>query len=303
MIHLHWHSHFSLFEWYWSPKKIIEKAKNLWMTSIAITDYYNMYWAIEFFENAKKNDIKPIIWVEIPFSESNKTSKPTFLVILAKNFSWYKNLLKIVSEANLKNYQNFPKINSEILKKYKNDIIIILWGIKSIIWEMILNNEKIDKISEFIKKFENIVWKENILLEVQPQPGDDYKKINSIVIEMGNKLNYTIIINNNFHYINEENKTIRWVMQAIKNWDYFSPEKHIPNEIWHICSENEIINLWKKYLNLKENEIKKLIQNNKEIANTINIEIPLWNILFPKYKVSPEIEKLYKKYKNLLIEK
>ncbi len=303
MIYLHWHSHFSLFEWYWSPARIIEKAKNLQMSAIGLTDYYNLYGAIEFYEIAKKNDIKPIIGVEIPIAITDNIGKPNFLVLIAKSFKWYKNLLKLISEANIKYYENFPKINFQLLKEYNEDIFVLLGGPKSLLGNLILTNEKEEKIYEILKKFETILGKENIILELQPHHLQEYKKINNFIYSIGKNKWYIITISNNYHYINPEDKSIFWLMQAIKLNEYYNPSQHNPEEDFHIMNKEELIWLCKNNLNIDQKEIEKFLNNNTVISNQIDINIPLGNILFPKYQPWEKIKKLYETYKNQLVEK
>jgi len=95
-VHLHWHSHYSLLEALGTPKQIVEKAIQFKMPAIAITDYENMYWAIEFYKVAKENNVKPIIWIELNFTQNikfqtiQKESNFSYITILSKN---QKNIL------------------------------------------------------------------------------------------------------------------------------------------------------------------------------------------------------------------
>lgn len=91
--HLHWHSTFSFLEAIWTPKKLVAKAKELWFSALGITDYFAMYWAIQLYEAAKENEIKPIIWVELWFvldiNWFNKVDEIWNICLLAKNTEWY----------------------------------------------------------------------------------------------------------------------------------------------------------------------------------------------------------------------
>lgn len=304
-IHLHWHSHYSLLKAIWEPKKIVEKAKSLNMPAIALTDYDNLYWAIEFYEYCIKNEIKPIIWTELSFTfnynnlKFSKNIETNYITLLAKSYTWYKNLIKLISIAQTKGlYQNIPYIDINILKEFSKDIFIILGWLYSRIWKLIKNSKNLDLIAEYIKKFTDIFWKDNILIEIQPQKIDTYKNLNRHLRDLAKKLNLLVIVNNNFHYISKEDKDALGILKAIDKNDFYNPLEHNPIEEQHIMSEEEIKQLLTEYPFISID----ILNNNKIIAENINIEIPLWQILFPKYEVKRERQEIYNKYKNQLID-
>ncbi len=309
-IHLHWHSHYSLLEWYWTPQQIIDRVKTLWMNSIALTDIENLYWWIEFYEKCIENNIKPILGVELNFITnikllpSIKKDLPLYITILAKSYRWYKNLIKLISTAQIENFHAWKAfVDFLVLEKFNKDIIVFMWWPKSWIGNQITTNTPDKQLIEILWNFINIFWKNNFFLEIQPQDPDilpEYRKINQKIFELAKKLEIKLIVNNNFFYPNPEDKEVFWVLKAINENQIYDPQLHIPKWVYHITSEEEILKMLKKYNFLTP---ENLIQTNYEISQQINIEIPLWNILFPKYEVAPETKILYEKYKNTLVEK
>lgn len=183
--HLHWHSTYSFLEAIWTPKKIVAKAKEMWFTSIWLTDYFSMYWAIQLYESARDNEINPIIWTELWFvldlNWFNKVEDIWNICLLAKNTEWYQNLMKIVSVANLDWVSWKPKIDLATLKNFWKEIIVFMWWNESWIWKMISKSESKDKINEIIRMIQWYVWFENVYLEVLAQDEnliDNLKKIN-----------------------------------------------------------------------------------------------------------------------------
>ena len=309
-VHLHWHSHYSLLKWYWTPTQIVQTAKNLWMKKITLTDIENLYWWIEFYETCKKEDIEPILWVELYFSPNLKLYKINqkeisgLITIIAKNFQWYQNLLKLISTAQIENFTNWKAfIDLETIQKFSTDLYFFFGWVESWLWKMILQNQNKNLIKETLKNIINLIWKENFLLEIQPQNPKllpEYQKLNKSIYQLAQEFNINLIVNNNFFYPSKEDKIIFWILKAINENDFFDKEKHIPIGDYHIMSEKEILNNL-NFFPFIENP-SKLIENNLKIAEQINLEIPLWNILFPDYKVAPETEKLYHKYKDSLVE-
>ncbi len=308
-IHLHWHSTFSFLEAIWNEKLIVSKAKELWMDSIAITDYNWMYWQAKFYQEAKKNWIKPIIWVEIWFIEKLwkkflKKSEIWNIVLLAENKTWYYNLLKITSLWNTIWHKIQPKVDFEILKKHKEWISIFFWWDKSRIWKKIFENNY-DLIKTNLIKFEEIFWKEHIFLEIISQDHTklpNLKKINNKIIELSSEFDFKIIVWNSFHYVNYYDRKPREFALCIKdNKKIYDQDRRNPIWEYHIMSENEITNILIKN-EYSDTNIKSRIQNNYDIAQWLNIEIDLHQALFPVYQTPENIKKLYEKHKNSLIE-
>ncbi len=122
-IHLHTHSHYSLLDGLSKVEDMVRIAKEHNMSSMAITDHGNMYGAIEFYKECKKENIKPIIGCEVYVAERNMEDKEPgidnkryHLILLAKNIQGYKNLIKIVSSANLEGYYYKPRVDMKLLK-------------------------------------------------------------------------------------------------------------------------------------------------------------------------------------------
>lgn len=306
-IHLHWHSHYSLLKAYWTIDKILEKVQKLGMNSVAITDYNNMHWIIEFYEKATKLWINPIIGVELWIvSDYNSTWEDIKnITLLAKNLDWYKSLLKLVSFANIKWYEDKPKIDFKVLETYKDWLIGFMWWTKSQLWNMVLLWEEDDKLLEKIKIYQNILWKENFFLEIIAQDhklSPNLKIINNKIIELATKTWTELIVNNNFHYIEKSDKDAYEILKYIKKWwrvdSNYTPEL---KQDYSILNEEEVINILKGNW-FHDVFISGLIENNLKIANQIKLEISLWTTLFPNYKSDKKIEEIYLKNKNNLIE-
>ncbi len=121
-VHLHTHSHYSLLDGLGTIDDLIKRAKANGATALALTDHGVMYGAIEFYQKCKKNGLKPIIGVEAyisPTTLDDKSSKekPYHLILLAKDYQGYKNLLQLTTIAHLEGYYYKPRIDWDTLKK------------------------------------------------------------------------------------------------------------------------------------------------------------------------------------------
>lgn len=292
-VHLHNHTHYSILEWLPKPKDYVEKAKQLWMTAVAITDAWNVYWCHELYKEAQYAWIKAILWTEIYVQSSLDSNINHKLVLLAKSLTWYQNILKLLTKANLNNNSKNQKIKFEDiieLKKEKWDleIICLSWPIS---WEIpyyILSWKNDEDILKKIWEYIEIFWKENYYLELIYH--DDIPKQNYVtdkLIELASKYDLEVVACNDCFYINKEDKQTQDVIMALgtghelenpdrptkMNWDY------------SFLSEEEMQSLF--------GFIPKALENTEKIASMVDIKIETWGILIPIYELPEEDKKIY----------
>ncbi len=305
-IHLHGHSHYSLLEAIGKPKDIAQEAKDYEMPAIALTDYNWLFGAIEFYEACKKIEVKPLLWVELWFvpdkSVKDKNEQCGHITLLAKSYTWYLNLLKITSEANLHGWNDKARIDIESLSWLTDDLYVLCWGVQSFLAQMLWSQEDHKKIKDFLQLLITTFGPENCLLELTVQDESSHNKIrvlNNFIKSTSKELNLRMYCSNNFHYIDELDQKVSEVALAIKDWKrMYEDDRRKVDLQQHIMSEKEIRNLLMQNW-YGEDEIESMILTTQEIADSINIELPLWNILFPKY-TSP-LQDLYEEHKSSLI--
>lgn len=175
-IHLHTHSHYSLLDGLSKVEDMVRIAKEHSMPAMAITDHGNMYGAIEFYKECKKAGIKPIIGCEVYVAERKLSDKEPgidnkryHLILLAKNLKGYKNLMRIVSEANLKGYYYKPRVDMDLLREFSEGIIALSGCMGGKLSRAVLNND-MDKARELIREHQEVFGKENYFIEIQSHP-------------------------------------------------------------------------------------------------------------------------------------
>ena len=131
-VHLHVHSEYSLLDGACRIKDLVKRVKALGQTAVAVTDHGNLYAAIEFYNEAKANGIKPIIGCEVyvaPRSRFDKIhgidNKPYHLILLCENNEGYQNLIKLVSIGYTDGFYNKPRVDLDVLKKYSKGLIAL----------------------------------------------------------------------------------------------------------------------------------------------------------------------------------
>jgi len=290
MIHLHWHSHYSMLQAIWDINHIIEKTKDLKQSSIAITDLNAGYGLLEFYENS--DGIKPILWVDINFSYDAKNFMN--IVLLSKTYEWYQNMIKLISIANTNNIIDKPFIKLTDLKKYSKWLIWLSWW-KWEIEKLIVWWEKDDFILEKVQEYEDIFEWEFYLefLTYDYRFFPNREKIENKFLQFYKYNNKKIVITSNYKYLNQKDKDTYDVLLCIKN-NYKYWEENRPRYKWnnYIMWEDEV----KSILNsnwIEENIQEILIWNTHKISDSINYKLPLHKLLFPKYTVPDKYRKLY----------
>src|ERR1700704_6568203 len=132
-VHLHLHTEYSLLDGAVRMKGLMKKAAEFKMPAVAITDHGNLFGAIEFYQEATKSGIKPIIGCEVyvaPTSRFDRTAKDKggrihHLTLLAKNNVGYKNLCKLVSAAYIEGFYHKPRVDFELLQRHHEGIICL----------------------------------------------------------------------------------------------------------------------------------------------------------------------------------
>jgi len=285
-IHLHNHTHYSILEWLPKPKEYVKKAKSLWMSAISITDTNNIHGCHELYKYAKEELIKPILWIEIWLQSPFQNKLKHKIVLLAKNYDWFKNIIELSTIANLRIWSE-PFITWEDLHKYSKNIICLSWPISSEISYMVLAWMDEEKIIEKINEYKLLFW-EDFYVELLYH--DDIPKqryVTDHLIDLHKKYSFKVVACNNCYYIDKEDKTIQDIIMALWKWDIIeNPDrKTLINWDYSFLDEEEISSMfW---------FIPSSISNTQEIYNKIDIHISIWIPLIPKYELPIEDQKIY----------
>ena len=300
--HLHLHTEYSLLDGVGKISDYVKKAKNLGMTSIAITDHGNLFGAIEFYKKAKESGIKPIIGIEAYISEFNMDEKKgrTFhLVLLAANNKGYENLLKITSASYTGGFYYKPRIDKEFLKNHNEGIIALSACMQGEIPKRILDNEKREEIEKTLKEYINIFGKENFYLEVQSNNIPQQIIVNEKLHQLGNKFGIGLVATNDTHYVNKGDHPLQDIIICIGTSAKISDHNRmrIETDQLYLKSYEEVVASF-------DEKYKDAINNTMIIADRCNVDIEFGVLKFPEYKVpdsSPNIDEYLKKlvYKGL----
>ncbi len=285
-IHLHTHSHYSLLDGLPKIDELVNKAKEYGMEALALTDHGVMYGAIEFYQKCKQAGIKPIIGIEAylaPRSRHDKQhrldNKYYHLVLLARNFTGYQNLIKLTSKAHLEGFYYKPRIDWELLKQYSEGLIALSACLKGQIPQILLGSEP-EKVYEAIKQYQAVFGKENFYLEVQHHPGiPEQQRVNQKIYALAEELKIKVVATNDVHYIEYEDREPHDILICLQTKSKKTDQNRMSylNDDFSFRSPER---MRRDFANHPE-----VIENTLEIARRCNLEIPLGKYLLPHYPI------------------
>ncbi|MGC9610707.1 MAG: DNA polymerase III subunit alpha [Minisyncoccia bacterium] len=282
-VHLHVHSHYSLLDGLAKIDQLIGKAKEFGMDAIALTDHGNLYGAVEFYKKAKKAGIKPIIGVETyiaPYGHLNKRPKMDekrfHLILLAKNETGWRNLIKLVTIGNLEGFYYKPRIDKELLEKYHEGLICLSGCYSGEIAKLVSakNFEEAENAAAWYKN----LFGEDFYLELQPHAPELHEPI----LKISRKLNIQVVATQDIHYASKDDRTAHEILLAVQTNSKLDDEDRLSLKKFDlsVISPEEMAEIFKN--------IPEAISNSVKIADKCDWELELGKTRIPKFPVPNE---------------
>jgi DNA polymerase-3 subunit alpha len=245
--HLHVHSHYSILDGGIKIPDLISQVKNLSMDSVALTDHGNLFGAFEFYQEAVKNQIKPIIGMEGYFSTEGRKNKSEnyHITLWAKNSKGYHNLMKLSSLAYIEGFYKRPRLDKEILKKYSEGIIIGTACRNGIIPAFVADN-KLKEAEELISFFKK-EFKEDFYIEIMRVGLENEVEVNEQLIDLSRNFEVPIIATNDVHYLKQEDSKSHEILLLLQTKKTISEENvlKLPTNNFYLRSPEEMNELFK----------------------------------------------------------
>jgi DNA polymerase-3 subunit alpha len=309
-IHLHTHTEYSLLDGACRLPGLIARAKELGMPALAVTDHGNMYAAVDFYLQAKEAGLKPIIGCEMyvaPRTRHDKETKedrsPHHLTFLAKNQIGYKNLLKLASLASIEGFYSRPRIDRELMEKYKDGLVVMSGCATGEISRYLMagKTELARASAEYFKG----LWGDDFYLEIMDFNLEEFKALKPMMIELSKETGIKLVASNDVHCVRHEDAYLQDVLLCIQTNSFMNDEKRM-----RFSSKDFYL---KSYEEMAERfaDVPEALAATLEIADKCNLEIETGVLHLPNFEVpggeSPEsyLEKLTwdgikKKYGTLL---
>src|ERR1035437_3807978 len=292
--HLHVHTQYSLLDGAAPIDKLIAEVKKGGMTSIAITDHGNMYGVPKFVSEAKKKGILPVIGCEFYLAygsrhdrtkrEEQEEKNIYHQLILAKNEIGYRNLSKLSSLAYIEGFYTKPRIDKELIRKYKEGLIATTCCLASEINQTILHRGEKEAEKLFVEWLD--IFGEDYYIEIQRHGIEDQNTCNEILIRWSKKYNVKMIATNDVHYVNMKDSEAQDILLCLQTGkDYDDPNRmKFQNNQFYLKSKEEMEELFK--------DIPESLDNTGEIISKLEPLKLERDILLPFFPLPPEYKSM-----------
>ena len=304
-VHLHVHTEYSLLDGLSNIKRLLNHVKEQGMDSLAITDHGVMYGEIEFYKEAKKQEVKPLLGMEGYITSGKLTDRPArgelqnfHLLLLAKNNEGYQNLMKLSSIAHLNGYYYRPRFDRETLEKYSKGLICTSACPLGEVGRAIINDE-FSKAKKAVEWYTEVFGKD-YYLELQRhqfekwvdkatsqeiktsllEMADNEKKWNAGILKLSRELGVPVVATNDAHYIRQEDALAQDVLVCIgtgKNINDTKRMRYIDAQEFYVKSPEEMQALFP--------DVPDALENTVKIADKCDVEITLGKWFFPKFSL------------------
>ncbi len=290
-VHLHNHSHYSLLDGLQKVPRMLDRVAELGMTAVALTDHGTLSGAIEFYKEAGKRDIKPIIGVETyvaPRTHLDKAGRqdanPYHLILLAETTAGFHNLMRLVTIAQLEGYYYKPRVDRELLAKYHEGLIALSACAGGEVAGHI-ESGNLAEAENVARWYDETFGRGNYFLELQAHEHqwDMQKKLNAAKIELSRKTGIPLVVTADSHYSRPEEREAHEILLCVQTGKELSDPNRMKMEMdLYVSSPEEIAERFA--------HVPEALANTVKIAERCNVEIELGRILIPTFEVPKEFK-------------
>ena len=286
--HLHVHTEYSLLDGACRIEELASRAKALGQTALAVTDHGVMYGAVDFFNACTAQGIKPIIGCEIYVAKRTRFDKVKgmdderhHLVLLCKNETGYKNLIKIVSRAWTEGFYTKPRADKELLQKHHEGLIALSACLAGEI-PRLLSAGDYEGAKQSALWYESVFGKGNYYIELQDHGIAEQRRIYPLLLKLSEETGIPLVATNDVHYIEKEDAFVQNVLLCIQTNHTLGEDTGIGFETdeFYLKSEAEMAALFPP----------EAIENTAKIAQQCNFNFEFGHTVLPNFDVPTQFE-------------
>jgi len=298
-VHLHVHTDYSLLDGACETSELLDEASRQKMPAVAITDHGNLFAAANFFYEASKRDVKPIIGCEVYIARGSRhergektngsngqergegepgTRGSNHLVLLCESLEGYHNLIKLVSAGFLEGFYYKPRIDYELLSKHSKGLIALSACLRGPVTEAVVD-ENVDLARQNAYRLRDIFGKGNFFLEIQDQGLEIEKRINPELVRLSKESGIPLVATNDCHYLHHDDAHAQEVMLCIQTGKTMSDAHRMKfqTDQFYFKSAEEMAKVF--------GELPDALSRTVDIAHRCNVKIERIPSPFPEFKV------------------
>src|SRR5437762_5078535 len=289
-VHLHLHTEYSLLDGAIRIKELMKKAAEFKMPAVAMTDHGNLYGAIEFYQEAQRAGVKPIVGCEAYIAPGSHKDRPNSMresayhfTLLARDETGYHNLVKLISTAHLDGFHYRPRIDKELLAQHSAGLIGLSGCLASEVNSAIQAN-KIDIAKQSAAEYRDILGTENFFMEMHDHGMEEQRQCNCVLPKIAKDLGVGLVAANDVHFLRRSDHDAHDVMLCIGTGKMVQDENRMryKPELYFKSAE-EMREIFRDF--------PEAIANTLKIAEGCNLEIELGKSKYPEYPVPEGISR------------
>ena len=284
--HLHLHSVYSLLDGAIRIQDLIQHVKSLGMRSVAVTDHGNMFGTVEFYEEARKHNIKPIIGCEFYIAPGSRKEKRIVekladgqayhLILLAKNKQGYKNIIQLASRAYTEGFYRKPRIDYELLSRHTEGLVCLTACLAGEVNRKVYQ-QKTEEAQELSNHLNDLFGHGNFFLEIQDHGIPEQKEVARGIFEIHKKTGIPLVLTNDSHFLTRQDQKAQDIMLRIQmGKKEEDPLEFGFNEEFYVKSSEEMKLLYP--------DIPEAYNNTQRIDEMIDLQLDFGHPLLPDFK-------------------
>jgi len=283
--HLHVHTEYSLLDGMCKIQELVARTKELGMEALAITDHGVMYGAMEFYQEGKKQGVKPIIGCEAyvapesRFKRGPRTDKPFHLVLLARNETGYKNLIQLTTQAHLEGFYYKPRVDKELLQRYSAGLVALSACVSGEIPRLIQRGQ-VDAARAAVQWYRETFGPRNFYLELQrhvSQP--ELEAVNQGIISLARETGVDLVATNDVHYVTREDAAAQEILLCIQTSTTMdNPDRmRMGGDDFHFRSSEEMAALFA--------DVPEALENTQRVVADCGLDLKNEGFHLPQFQV------------------
>lgn len=292
-INLHTHTHFSMLDGSGSPEAYMQRAAELGMSALAISDHGNVSGILDFYEAGQEYGVKPILGEE--FYQARKTRfdqdeeersgksnadlgqrGPYHLTVLARDEVGYKNLIKLSSEAYLSGYYGKPRIDHQLIAEHSEGLTVLSGCLSGEVQRALLRDD-FDFALAAAARMQDIIGKDNYYIEIQDHDIDDQRKVRDRTIEIARRINALIVPTGDCHYVHKSDHEDHDTLLCIQTGSQKNQEERFRFAGPHF------------YLHSYEEMLEKFptewLANTLQVGESVDLKLNFGKFYFPEFPI------------------
>ncbi len=284
-IHLHNHTEYSILDGACRISEMVQAARGMGMEALAITDHGAMHGVVPFYEEASKAGIKPVLGAELYVAQASRFDRlpgreesPSHLVLLAKDQTGYRNLMRMVTVSYFDGFYYKPRVDLEVLRENGEGLIALTACIKGQVPRLLMSGDEKGARRTLLDYLE-IFGEGNVFVELQDQGMEEQPGLNESLAALARETGVGLVATNDVHYTYREDHLAHDVLLCIQTGSTIDQEDRLKfsSDQFYLKEPDEMASILAAY--------PEAISNTADIAERCNVELEFDRYLLPRYQV------------------